>query len=83
MIIYEGLLYGLLSSITVIVIGILMQIRIYNTWGFEYVGLEFEIAYMDYILVSVANILIGLFATYIPSRKIKESNIVESINIVE
>lgn len=83
MIIYEGLLYGVLSSIAVIVIGILMQIRIYNTWGFEYVGLEFEIAYMDYILISIANILIGLFATYIPARKIKESNIVESINIVE
>lgn len=83
MIVYEGLLYGLLSSITVIVLGILMQIRIYNTWGFEDVGLEFEIAYMDYILISIANILIGLFATYIPSRKIKESNIVESINIVE
>lgn len=83
MIIYEGLLYGLLSSINVIVLGIIMQIRIYNTWGFEYVGLEFEIAYMDYILISVANILIGLFATYIPSRKIKESNIVESINIIE
>lgn len=83
MIVYEGLLYGVLSSVAVIVIGILMQIRIYNTWGFEDVGLEFEIAYMDYILISVANILIGLFATYIPSRKIKESNIVESINIVE
>lgn len=83
MIIYEGLLYGVLSSVAVIVIGILMQIRIYNTWGFEYVGLEFEIAYMDYILISIANILIGLFATYIPARKIKESNIVESINIVE
>ncbi len=42
MIIYEGLLYGILSSITVIILGILLQIRMYDTWRFESVGLEFE-----------------------------------------
>lgn len=83
MIMYEGLLYGIISSIVVLVLGILMQIRMYDTYGFEGYGMEFVISYGYYLLISIANILIGLFATYIPARKIKESNIVESINIVE
>lgn len=83
MIVFEGLLYGVFSSIVVIVGGILLQLRMYKTYGFETYGIEFAIAYKDYILIVVTNILIGLFATYIPARKIKESNIVESINIVE
>jgi ABC-type antimicrobial peptide transport system permease subunit len=83
MIIYEGVLYGLISSVIVLVLGILMQIRMYDTYGFEGYGMEFEIAYKYYILITITNILIGLFATYLPARKIKESNIVESINIVE
>lgn len=83
MIMYEGVLYGIISSIVVLVLGILMQIRMYDTYGFEGYGMEFVISYGYYLLISIANILIGLFATYIPARKIKESNIVESINIVE
>lgn len=83
MIMYEGVLYGIISSIVVLVLGILMQIRMYDTYGFEGYGMEFVISYGYYLLISSANILIGLFATYIPARKIKESNIVESINIVE
>lgn len=83
MIVFEGLLYGIFSSVVVIVGGILLQLRMYKTYGFETYGIEFAIAYKDYILIAVTNILIGLFATYIPARKIKESNIVESINIVE
>ncbi|MER3123700.1 FtsX-like permease family protein, partial [Bacillus altitudinis] len=83
MIMYEGVLYGIISSIVVFALGILMQIRMYDTYGFEGYGMEFVISYGYYLLISIANILIGLFATYIPARKIKESNIVESINIVE
>lgn len=83
MIIYEGILYGIFSSIIVLIVGILLQIRIYYTFGFEGYGIEFAISYKDYILITATNIIIGLLATYFPARKIKESNIVEAINIIE
>jgi ABC-type antimicrobial peptide transport system permease subunit len=83
MIIYEGILYGIFSSIIVLIVGILLQIRIYDTFGFEGYGIEFAISYKDYILITATNIIIGLLATYFPARKIKESNIVEAINIIE
>ena len=83
MIIYEGILYGIISSIIVLIVGVILQIKIYNTFGYEGYGFEFGIAYKDYILITITNIVIGLLATYFPARKIKESNIVEAINIVE
>ncbi|WP_042275307.1 ABC transporter permease [[Clostridium] dakarense] len=83
MIIFEGLLYGIISSIIVIVLGVLLQLRMYKTFGFESYGMEFKLAYGAYILVTITNIVVGLIATYLPSRKIKQSNIVEAINIIE
>ena len=83
MIIYEGLLYGVFSSIIVVVLGILLQINMYKKFGFERIGIEFAIDYKLYIFIIVVNIAIGLFATYLPARKIKENNIVDAINITE
>ncbi|MGL6106652.1 ABC transporter permease [Romboutsia sp.] len=83
MIVYEGILYGIISSAIVFILGILLQIRMYDTYGFEGYGMEFTISYSYYLLIIITNILIGIIATYLPARKIKESNIVEAINIVE
>lgn len=83
MITYEGLFYGIVSSIIVVVGGILLQIRMYKTYGFADFGMDFLINYKLYILIIVANIIVGLLATYLPARRIKESSIVESINILE
>ena len=83
MITYEGLFYGIISSVIVVVGGILLQIRMYKTYGFEKYGMEFAINYKLYILIILANIIVGLLATYLPARKIKESSIVEAINIIE
>ncbi|CEI72665.1 MULTISPECIES: ABC transporter permease [Romboutsia] len=83
MIVYEGILYGLFSSAIVIVLGILLQIRMYKRLGFEIIGIEFAIDYKLYLLIIAVNIVIGLLATYLPARKIKETNIVDAINIIE
>ncbi|CEO05775.1 ABC transporter permease [[Clostridium] sordellii] len=83
MILWEGILYGVLSSVIVLIVGVLLQIRIYDKFGYENYGIKFAIAYKEYILIAITNIGIGLLATYFPARKIKESNIVESINIIE
>lgn len=83
MIVYEGILYGIVSSVIVLILGVLLQIRMYDTFGFEGYGMEFTISYGYYLLITITNILIGITSTYLPARKIKESNIVEAINIIE
>ena len=83
MILYEGILYGVLSSIITIVSGIIIQFKMYYMQGFVSYGLGFSIDYKIYILVILANIIVGILATYIPSRKINKISIVEAINITE
>ena len=83
MIIFEGLLYGIVSSLIVIIVGVLLQLHIYNAFRFESLGMNFKILYVDYILITLTNIAIGLLSTYFPARKIKKISIVESINIIE
>lgn len=83
MILYEGILYGVLSSIITIVSGLIIQLKMYYMQGFVSYGLGFSIDYKIYILVVVANIIVGILATYIPSRKINKISIVEAINITE
>lgn len=55
----------------------------YYTDNFVSYGLGFSIDYKIYILVILANIIVGILATYIPLRKINKISIVESINITE
>ena len=83
MITYEGLFYGIISSVIVVVGGIILQTRMYETYGFVDYGMDFVINYKLYILIVIVNIIVGLLSTYLPARKIKESSIVEAINIIE
>ncbi|UDN58091.1 ABC transporter permease [Clostridioides sp. ES-S-0010-02] len=83
MILYEGILYGALSSVITIVVSLIIQFRMYYTCNFVSYGLGFSIDYKIYILVVLANIIVGILATYIPLRKINKISIVEAINITE
>lgn len=83
MILYEGILYGTLSSVITIISGLIIQFKMYYMQGFVSYGLGFSIDYKIYILVVLANIIVGILATYIPLRKINKISIVEAINITE
>lgn len=83
MILYEGILYGVLSSIITIVLGLIIQFKMYYLDGFVTYGLDFSIDYKIYILVVFTNIIVGILATYIPARKINKTSIVDAINIIE
>lgn len=83
MILYEGILYGVLSSVITIVSGLIIQFKMYYLQDFASYGLDFTIDYKIYILVVLANIIVGILATCIPSRKINKISIVEAINITE
>lgn len=83
MIIFEGLLYGVLSSVIVVIVSIIIQFITYNRFGSADFGIEFAIRYVDYIVVIGINLILGIVATYLPAKKLKDSSIVEAINIID
>ena len=83
MIIFEGLLYGVLSSVIVVVVSIIIQLITYTRFSSVDFGIAFELRYIDYLLVIGVNILLGVIATYIPANKIKKSSIVEAVNNID
>lgn len=80
MILFEGLIYGLSSSIITIIGSVVAQRIYFHMIRNNYSNPNFTINYKLYILMTLVNVLIGLFATYIPSRRIKDFSIMESIN---
>lgn len=83
MIIFEGLLYGVISSITSIILSFILQIFIYNTSGVASLGVQFRINYIDYLIIMVMNVLLGFVTTYIQARKFKDISIIECISKVD
>ncbi|MGL5507828.1 MAG: ABC transporter permease, partial [Paraclostridium sp.] len=83
MIMFEGLLYGVLSSVIVVIISLTLQMSIYKSFMASDLGISFDIRYIDYILVIGINLILGTVSTYIPAKKLEESSIVEAINIVD
>ncbi len=83
MIIFEGLLYGIVSSVVVVIVSLIMQVITYNNFESADFGIKFAIRYIDYIIVIFVNLIIGILATYIPAKKLNNSSIVESINIID
>ncbi|MDK2584395.1 FtsX-like permease family protein [Romboutsia sedimentorum] len=83
MIIFEGLLYGIVSSVVVVIVSLIMQVITYNNFESADFGIKFAIRYIDYIIVIFVNLIIGVLATYIPAKKLNNSSIVESINIID
>ncbi|MCT4507720.1 MAG: ABC transporter permease [Tepidibacter sp.] len=80
MIVFEGLLYGVISSIIVIVTSFIIQKIIYEKSGVISIGVNFSINYINYIIVIFINLLLGVIATYFQSKKIENRSIVECIN---
>lgn len=83
MIRFEGLIYGITSSIFSIIFGITGQVILFNVLRSQLINPKFVILWKSYLLIIVINILIGLIATYLPSKRIKDLSIVESISSLE
>lgn len=83
MIVFEGVMYSVASSIIVVIVSFLLNKITYNSWGVESLGIDFRIRYVDYLLVVVVNIIVGYMTTYFPAKKLKEYSIVEMMNITE
>lgn len=83
MIRFEGLIYGMSSSIISVTLGIISQNVLFKVLSPKLISPKFIIQWENYLLIVVINIIIGLIATYFPSKKIKDLSIVESISSLE
>ena len=81
MIIYEGLLYGIVASAVTVIGALLGQIAVLFIVkvGYLYVDPHFTINFWKYLSIILLNIIIAIIATIIPSRKIVKMSIVEEI----
>lgn len=83
MIIFEGIIYTAISSLIIIFVSLILNKITYDSFGVSKFGIEFSIRYIDYIVIIVINALIGVIATYLPSKKLEKVSVVEMININE
>lgn len=83
MIIFEGLIYGILSSILTVTFSLIGQSMIYRGISPLLTNPTWSVNYKIYGFIVFINILIGLIATYLPSKKIQNKSIVESISSLE
>lgn len=83
MIRFEGISFGVISSIVSIILSLIIQIAMFTYFSVFLKNPVFELQWINYILIVLINILIGILATYIPLRKIKKLSIIESIKSIE
>lgn len=83
MIIFEGLIYGIVSSILTVLLSLIGQSIVYNKLSPMLINPKWFINYKMYIFIVLINLLIGFIATYLPSKKIQSKSIVESISSLE
>ncbi|CEQ12319.1 ABC transporter permease [[Clostridium] sordellii] len=83
MIIFEGLIYTLISSLIIIVVSLVLNKMTYNSFEVSKYGIDFTIRYVDYILIIGLNTLVGILTTYLPAKRLEKISVVEMININE
>lgn len=83
MIVYEGISYGVLSSLITIILSCILQKGIYLNSGVSSLGIEFSLLYWDYILITAVNIIIGAVTAHLQFKHIKSKRVVECINGIE
>ncbi|CEJ72686.1 ABC transporter permease [[Clostridium] sordellii] len=83
MIIFEGLIYTVISSLIIIVVSLVLNKMTYNSFEVSKYGIDFSIRYVDYILIIGINTLVGILTTYLPAKKLEKISVVEMVNINE
>ncbi len=85
MFIFEGLFYGLLSSVLSWSITLVRQSNYINKLAVEnhITGMDLSVSVGIYFMILVFNVLICVFSIYIPGRKILKENITSSIKNIE
>ncbi|HHV73344.1 MAG TPA: ABC transporter permease [Thermoanaerobacterium sp.] len=79
MITFEGMTYGIFSSILFVIFGLTGQVILFKYLGPNLITPKFTIDWKIYLFIIIINILLGFSATFIVSRRVKRMSIVESI----
>lgn len=80
MIVFEGVLYWIISSVVIVITSILLQIGIYKLLNISLIGIKFNINFVDYGKVILINLILIISVTYFKANKIKNTSIVENIS---
>lgn len=83
MIRFEGLSFGIISGLISIILSFIVQCIMFKYFSVSLKNPTFDIQWMNYILIILVNMLIGVGAAYIPLRKINKLSIIESITSIE
>lgn len=79
MIVFEGVLYWIISSVVIVVTSIFLQIGMYKLLNISLIGIKFNINFVDYGIVILINLILIISVTYFKANKIKNTSIVENI----
>lgn len=75
----EGFLYGAISSVVVIIFGVLVQYILYNKYLAIYINPIFKIQYREYLIVIIINFIVTIATTYLSSMNIRKTAVVDMI----
>jgi lipoprotein-releasing system permease protein len=83
---YEGLLIGIVGTLTGLVLGLLIcylqiEYKIYELDPRKYIidAIPIEIRYSDLIIVCAASLILSFLAAYLPAKRASGANVAESI----
>lgn len=82
MIIFEGMVYGIVTSISVLIFGVIGQSILFKLIRAKLISPKFFIRWQDYLVILVINICISFISTYLVSIRINKLSIVKSIEYV-
>jgi putative ABC transport system permease protein len=82
MITFEGMTYGIFSSILSVIFGLTGQVILFKYLGPNLITPKFTIDWKIYFFIIIVNILLGFSATFIVSKRVKRMSIVESISTI-
>lgn len=83
MLTYEGLIFGLISAVSSVVLGLILSYTVYSLLRSEMSHLNWSIPWMGIVLAVAGAIGAGILTTLASSRKVTSLSITESIRTVE
>jgi len=83
MLTYEGLIFGLISAVSSVVLGLILSYTVYSLLRSEMSHLNWSIPWIGIILAVIGSIAAGILTTLASSKKVTSLSITESIRTIE
>ncbi|CCU84755.1 conserved membrane hypothetical protein [Mesotoga infera] len=83
MLTYEGLIFGLISAVSSVVLGLILSYTVYSLLRSEMSHLNWSIPWIGIVLAVAGAIGAGILTTLASSRKVTSPSITESIKTIE